>query len=101
MFHVFHGDFFLLDQSINSVCYLILGRVSMFFKNAHHILLNEIYFPWAAFVCLPSLWPGPPLCRQELSLTQLRPQRSATLTAEVERVSRLVQSGKTSITLET
>ena len=41
--------------------------------------------PWAAFVCLPSLWPGPPLCRQELSLTQLRPQRSATLTAEVER----------------
>lgn len=45
MFHVFHGDFFLLDQSINSVCYLILGRVSVFFKNAHHILLNEIYFP--------------------------------------------------------
>ena len=41
--------------------------------------------PWGAFVCLPSLWPGPPFCRQELSLTQLHPQHRAALTAEVER----------------
>ena len=43
--------------------------------------------PWprGAFVCLPPLWPGPsPLCRWELSFTQLSPQPSATLMAEVE-----------------
>ena len=49
--------YFILGQSINSVCYLILGRVSMFFfvffklkapcflRKVHHILLNEIYSP--------------------------------------------------------